>query len=139
MELHVLKPKHGYDFLYERKLLEPLSVPEYIARQHNSSLTQTDLAAKNLVRVIVFTVGEFRRLFEITSPTIDIDKINVRGHIKEKRMSERMCILTSIEYSEISESSNADMAFPLNLGKYQKEFAKVILIKNKDKENGMEK
>ncbi len=131
MERHVLRPKYGYDFLYEWKALEPLGVPEYIARQHSGELAQTELESKNLIRVIVFSGGEFRRVFEITTKSFDINKLDLRGSIKDKRLSERMCILTMDEYRKIINSPYVDMSFPLNLGKYQIEYAKVILFSDK--------
>jgi len=131
MERHVLRPKYGYDFLYEWKALEPLGVPEYIARQHNGALAQTELESRNLIRVIVFSGGEFRRVFEITTKSFDINKLDLRGSIKNKRLSERMCILTMDEYRKIINSSYVDMSFPLNLGKYQTEYAKIILLGDK--------
>lgn len=135
MERHVLRPKYGYDFLYEWKMLEPLGVPEYIARQHSGALAQTELELKNLIRVIVFSGGEFRRVFEITTKSFDINKLNLRGSIKNKRLSERMCILTMDEYKKIIHSPYAEMSFPLNLGKYQTEYAKVIIFGNKGNED----
>ena len=131
MERHVLRPKYGYDFLYERKILEPLGLPEYFARQNNRILAQAELELKHLIRVIVFSGGEFRRVFEITTKSFDINKLDLRGSIKNKRLSERMCILTMDEYRKIINSPYVDMSFPLNLGKYQIEYAKVILFDDK--------
>lgn len=131
MEQHVLRPKYGYDFLYEWKVLEPLGVPEYIARQHNGALAQIELESRNLIRVIVLSGGEFRRVFEITTKSFDINKLDLRGSVKNKRLSERMCILTMDEYRKIINSPYVDMSFPLNLGKYQTEYAKIILLGDK--------
>lgn len=137
MERHVFKPKYGYDFLYERKMLEPLSLPEYFARQNNRALAQTELESRHLIRVIVFSGGEFRRLFEITTKSFDVNKLNLRGSIKDKRLSERMCILTMDEYRKIINSPYVDMSFPLNLGKCQVEYAKVILFDDKGNKDEM--
>ncbi len=131
MERHVLRPKYGYDFLYEWKILEPLGLPEYFARQSSRGLAQSELELRHLIRVIVFSSGEFRRLFEITTKSFDINKLDLRGSIKDKRLSERMCILTMDEYRKIINSPYVDMSFPLNLGKYQIEYAKVILFSDK--------
>ena len=131
MERHVLRPKCGYDFLYEWKVLEPLGLPEYIARQHSGALAQTELELKNLIRVIVFSGGEF----EITTKSFDINKLDLRGSIKNKRLSERMCILTMDEYKKIINSPYVEMSFPLNLGKYQTEYAKVLIFGNKGNED----
>lgn len=137
MERHVLRPKYGYDFLYEWKALEPIGVPEYIARQHSRALAQTELESRNLIRVIVFSGGEFRRVFEITTKSFDINKLDLRGSIKNKRLSERMCILTMDEYKKIINSPYVEMAFPLNLGKYQTEYAKVLVFGNKGNKDEM--
>ena len=135
MERHVLKPKYGYDFLYEQKILEPLGLPEYIARQNNRMLAQTKLELRHLIRVIVFSGGEFRRLFEITTKSFDINKLDLRGSIKNKRLSERMCVLTMDEYKKIIDSPYVEMSFPLNLGKYQTEYAKILIFGNKGNED----
>ena len=135
MERHVLKPKYGYDFLYEWKILEPLGLPEYFARQSSRELAQTELESRHLIRVIVFSSGEFRRVFEITTKSFDINKLDLRGSIKNKRLSERMCILTTDEYRKIINSPYVEMSFPLNLGKYQIEYAKIIIFGNKGNED----
>lgn len=135
MERHVLRPKYGYDFLYEWKVLEPLGLPEYIARQHSGALVQTELELKNLIRVIVFSGVEFRRVFEITATSFDINKLDLHGSIKNKRLSERMCVLTMDEYKKIINSPYVEMSFPLNLGKYQTEYAKILIFGNKGNED----
>ena len=131
MERHVLRPKYGYDFLYEWKMLEPLCLPEYFARQNIRALAQSELELRHLIRVIVFSDREFRRLFEITTKSFDINKLDLRGSIKDRRLSERMCILTMDEYKKIFTSPYVEMSFPLNLGKYQIEYARVVLFGDK--------
>ena len=135
MERHVLRPKYGYDFLYEWKALEPLGLPEYFARQSSGALAQTELELRHLIRVIVFSGGEFRRVFEITTKLFDINKLDLRGSIKNKRLSERMCILTMDEYKKIIHSPYVEMSFPLNLGEYQTEYARIIIFGNKGNED----
>ena len=90
MERPVLEPKYGYDFLYELKMLEPLSLPEFFARYHNNNAIDslTELETRCLMRVIVFSYGEFRRVFEITAKSFNVNKLDFRGSIKNKRLSE---------------------------------------------------
>jgi hypothetical protein len=70
-------------------------------------------------------------VFEITTKSFDINKLDLRGSVKNKRLSERMCILTMDEYKKIINSPYVKMSFPLNLGKYQTEYAKIILLGDK--------